>query len=1024
MYCIPPQFNGKPRGILTLSVKFILLLNNHSVHAVHFQLSNSPEQNIILSRRRYITYSICACFKSTLHYLKSSTLSCILKNEDNKNIGKATVDNLTDIMCEKGILKKVPVVYMNNKIGNIDLHFKLQNLYDTLYEDDVDFLSIFRFPNNIVNAIDDYTSEDSSTTSSEYTTSQYSTKLSNGKDMTSEEKNEAILTLSRVSSAESFISATDKIDEPSLSVYDQVKNLSTKKKEDYPRNFKDVIRYDENTKSFNVKLQKKNDMNLRLSISLLNVYRSKTNILHNGEKTFIIQYFKKNEPLKSFEFFSKQINKNGVDFKESSLSMYFESCSAKRIILRAFVKIHNQKTLIGETKSMLEWSGFNTICFKTCFIKVPIWLNNKVTGHISLSYEFSKSLTFQNSNENNNFVVKSINLKNKHPKLSINDSMTSYLKKNKSNNQTENLKYKPLLADRSASKFCVESNNTNVQTDVEIFKNNKVKTSEMGIQVEIDDCCDILNKTIDYDVQNIFRCTHEITLSIEKKYDSFFNYVNYQFPESITDNMGKIILCNRTYRTFGNTNVLHLITLPSTLSLKKYFYKNCNKTSIKIKLFQNNDIIIGKVMILTAHIVEMSNEYENKYVTKDFFLHPKIFECREQYNNDVHITLHYKRVYHTLPNLENNIYNSNSTILPKNNSNIVYNNTILTSKDFKSLQEFSKFYKENRNLSDNYTQTNLLINSQHTQTEKCIAKHESTNEYPYTTVEKLTNSINSVIEIDYHNSDSIKLIQENSKHYTFQEDVLKFKVIISNAFNLPKIKLNGDNEEKLPTTYVTMKTISGRVLSTSHVVEDKNPKWNCTWIFYHSKESLKKENWLILQLWCTKLSQECYDQVVKNDKQIGLVYLDLSAFINSNSNNTKTNIEELYDIYDINSNKNTIGKMKVLINAIGDNNTKDNYHYTTNYCLENKGLSVYPLDIKDKMNNLENGLNNLTIYNSKNIEKNHDCLENFKESINNTKNNFKAISVSKIESRSVSSWTSSSDDNSCLLKISQVNSSQ
>lgn len=214
--------------------------------------------------------------------------------------------------------------------------------------------------------------------------------------------------------------------------------------------------------------------------------------------------------------------------------MYFDKCLTKKNTLKAFIKINDRNILIGETKSMLDWPGFNTICFRNRFIKVPIWLDYKITGHISLSYEISKSATFQEPKESNYLIVNSINLTSNKQQLPQNHHSPTI---NKSNSQSVNSL--PSLEDLCDEKLSAKSNNYKVQTNVGISYANKVNTSEMGIQVEIDDFSDALsNKTIDCDVHNIFRCTHEITLCIEKKYDSFFNYVTYQFPESITDSIG------------------------------------------------------------------------------------------------------------------------------------------------------------------------------------------------------------------------------------------------------------------------------------------------------------------------------------------------------------------------------------------------------------------------------------------------------------------------------------------------------
>jgi len=54
----------------------------------------------------------------------------------------------------------------------------------------------------------------------------------------------------------------------------------------------------------------------------------------------------------------------------------------------------------------------------------------------------------------------------------------------------------------------------------------------------------------------------------------------------------------RAFRTFGNTNILHLITLPTTIPLETYFYHNYNKVAIILNLYKNNDDPPEKVKVL------------------------------------------------------------------------------------------------------------------------------------------------------------------------------------------------------------------------------------------------------------------------------------------------------------------------------------------------------------------------------------------------------------------------------------------
>lgn len=48
-------------------------------------------------------------------------------------------------------------------------------------------------------------------------------------------------------------------------------------------------------------------------------------------------------------------------------------------------------------------------------------------------------------------------------------------------------------------------------------------------------------------------------------------------------------------RTFGNTNILHLITLPTTVSLESFFYNTYKRSAIMLNLYQNNNYLPEKV---------------------------------------------------------------------------------------------------------------------------------------------------------------------------------------------------------------------------------------------------------------------------------------------------------------------------------------------------------------------------------------------------------------------------------------------
>lgn len=264
---------------------------------------------------------------------------------------------------------------------------------------------------------------------------------------------------------------------------------------------------------------------------------------------------------------------------------------------------------------MLDWTGFSTTLNVPQFIKVPIWNNNKITGHLSLSYTFSKTSTIENykndfSEKQMNKIIEiedspakqqrespkipmtvaSINkIKNEddsktmllnqkedemYPKKDITRNQSSY---NKWSNRKMTTKEKQIQTNHVSAFHaedqiylynkmyperdeCIVENQLllkewsktepikitkGVQTNFDVRQFNKsiqthIKTSNVAIQVVSEELLeDPSDNPICCDVQNIFRCTHEYTFNIEKKYDSTFNYVTYQFPECITNNTGK-----------------------------------------------------------------------------------------------------------------------------------------------------------------------------------------------------------------------------------------------------------------------------------------------------------------------------------------------------------------------------------------------------------------------------------------------------------------------------------------------------
>lgn len=272
-----------------------------------------------------------------------------------------------------------------------------------------------------------------------------------------------------------------------------------------------------------------------------------------------------------------------------------EGGTVNGITIRVNVRHLSERSLIvlGETKQMLDWTGFSTDFDNLRFIKVPIWNNDKIIGHLSLSYAFSKTPVFQKykdcnpvknieniidieysetqpSELNTANISKSVVSATKR-NIDFEDK-TMYQMKNEMYNRSyprqfnENITENQLFLDEQSNKEpnkALEEKETllvldqqpnkksakakkekETQTNFQVRQLNKsiqtlVKTFNVAIQVDSDELEDPLDKSTCCDVQNIFRCTHEFTLHIEKKCNSTFNYVTYHFPECVTTNTGK-----------------------------------------------------------------------------------------------------------------------------------------------------------------------------------------------------------------------------------------------------------------------------------------------------------------------------------------------------------------------------------------------------------------------------------------------------------------------------------------------------
>lgn len=223
--------------------------------------------------------------------------------------------------------------------------------------------------------------------------------------------------------------------------------------------------------------------------------------------------------------------------------------------------------VLGETKQMLDWTGFSNAFDVPQYMKIPIWNNNKITGHLSLSYEFSKTSTIQQHDDNFSEMHIENTLEIEVPQKLQCESIKNYelnpniIRKNDHIDITSNQKEAQIyLYDRLYPENNTEiigsqlllnewskinsSKEKGIQTSFEVRQLNKyvqtqVKNVNVAVQVDSDELEDSLDKTVCCDVQNIFRCTHEFTFNIEKNYNSTFNYVTYQFPECVTKTTGK-----------------------------------------------------------------------------------------------------------------------------------------------------------------------------------------------------------------------------------------------------------------------------------------------------------------------------------------------------------------------------------------------------------------------------------------------------------------------------------------------------
>lgn len=252
-----------------------------------------------------------------------------------------------------------------------------------------------------------------------------------------------------------------------------------------------------------------------------------------------------------------------------------EGCTAKSITIKSYVRLLSQRSpiVLGETNPMFFWTGFSINTSILQHIKVPVWNNGRITGHVSLSYAFSSTPVVQEHEDNltEKQIENVIEIKEpENEQLRPSKLMMSVATETEKNDEDYENTYPLLNINNIYSKnsnniarshkcfdewpkkeSTISTKEKEVQTYFKVHQFNKsiqtqVKTINVSVQVDSDELEDPLNKSICLDVQNIFRCTHEFTFNIEKKCNSTFDYITYQFPECVTNNTGKgktIIVC-------------------------------------------------------------------------------------------------------------------------------------------------------------------------------------------------------------------------------------------------------------------------------------------------------------------------------------------------------------------------------------------------------------------------------------------------------------------------------------------------
>ncbi|XP_060842895.1 uncharacterized protein LOC132923094 isoform X1 [Rhopalosiphum padi] len=980
---LPPFFNGKISGVLTLSVLDISWYNNSVKNTyVQFEWTGCQEkQKLLTSKYSKITYDIRTSYKSFLHYLSTCTLRCSVKSHENKTLAYATMKNVS-IEQDNQLIKALPLMNNEKIVGTLKLCFNVQTFNDTSFDHDIKILKQFGIQDKTKNNEEFYYSEifkhrknvrvrpiSSSSLRSNKSKEELTSDYLMGKNMDPDEEEEALNTLRIMpnNSAESLVSAAEKIgiySPPQSPLHIQGSTKIMAVKNPGIKNMKkscEKLNQSEFKTDFSKKLHKapvpKDDVHLHLSILSINVYRTVKSLQNSKytNSTYIVQCLKDQEPYKLLRFMTKHVDHNVVKFKNVTQSSRLEGSTVKGVTIKVYVRLLSERCpiVLGETKQMLDWTGFSTTFNVPRFIKVPLWNNDKITGHLSLSYEFSRTPTIQkyensfSENQEEN-IIDNIEHKTQQNKLieisnpvgttnkkNVEDYKDTILYQTKDQMYMYNRLYPESIENNFENELPlnefskIESTKVTkekeIQTNFEVRQLNKsvqtqIKTFNVAIQVNSDELEDPLDKLDNCDIHNIFRCTHEFTFNIEKKCDSRFNYVTYQFPECVTNNIGKVVSCCRTFRTFGNTNFLHLIILPTTIPLETYFYNNYKKAAIVLNLYKNNDDSPEKVSLLISHLIDMANTFKTSHIAKNIIINNNL-SIPELSNNNVKVQIHYKRVYHSFPSPEQKLKNSSDSSYKtlKKNSKIIVDLTESDSED--TINKTYTLIKHNDRLIDLTTESSTqtdpipvkISHNSITQTENdllpdCIIIDDDIISTKNETENVMSTDIIDIVK-NQPNCTNTKIIQDttiaNGKLYN--SDFFKAKVMIIEGFNLPTVKLSGDTIPTAPTTYIIMEDYGESNLSTSSVVQQTNPVWNSEWTVVIPRNNLIEGKWLILGLWCKKYKNEYAGHDPKRDIRLGFILIDLSAL----ENDLNDEACGLYDV--ISETEEHRGKIKVAI---------------------------------------------------------------------------------------------------------------